>query len=49
MQIYDITIPYNAYENTYGAHREFLEFTWEQHADLKEYAESIGIGYATSV
>ncbi|MCA0232780.1 MAG: N-acetylneuraminate synthase family protein [Bacteroidetes bacterium] len=42
-------VPYNAYGNTYGAHREFLEFTWEQHADLKEYAESIGIGYATSV
>lgn len=42
-------VPYNAYGNTYGAHREYLEFTWEQHADLKEYAESIGIGYATSV
>lgn len=42
-------VPYNAYGNTYGAHREFLEFTWEQHADLKEYAESLGIGYATSV
>ena len=41
--------PYNSYGETYGAHREFLEFTWEQHADLKEYAESIGIGYATSV
>ncbi len=42
-------VPYNSYGNTYGAHREFLEFTWEQHADLKEYAEAIGIGYATSV
>jgi sialic acid synthase len=42
-------VPYNAYGNTYGAHREFLELSWEQHADLKEYAESIGIGYATSV
>ncbi|TAE38267.1 MAG: N-acetylneuraminate synthase [Runella slithyformis] len=41
--------PYNSYGNTYGAHREYLEFTWEQHADLKAYAESIGIGYATSV
>ncbi len=41
--------PYNSYGNTYGAHREFLELTWEQHADLKAYAESIGIGYATSV
>ncbi|NJC26104.1 N-acetylneuraminate synthase family protein [Neolewinella antarctica] len=42
-------VPYNSYGNTYGAHREFLEFDWEQHAELKEYAESIGIGYATSV
>jgi sialic acid synthase len=42
-------VPYNAYGATYGAHREYLEFTWEQHADLKEYCESIGIGYTTSV
>jgi N-acetylneuraminate synthase len=41
--------PYNSYGSTYGAHREFLELSWEQHADLKTYAESIGIGYATSV
>ncbi|GAB3170395.1 N-acetylneuraminate synthase family protein [Telluribacter humicola] len=42
-------VPYNAYGTTYGAHREYLEFSLEQHADLKKYAESIGIGYATSV
>ena len=42
-------VPYNSYGDTYGAHREFLEFSWEEHAELKEYAESIGIGYATSV
>ena len=41
--------PRNSYGDTYGAHRDFLEFTVEQHADLKKYAESIGIGYATSV
>jgi N-acetylneuraminate synthase len=41
--------PYNSYGDTYGAHREFLEFTVEQHAELKEYAESIGIDYSTSV
>ncbi|MBC7487933.1 MAG: N-acetylneuraminate synthase family protein [Cytophagaceae bacterium] len=40
---------WNAYGATYGEHREFLEFTVEQHADLKKHAESIGIGYATSV
>jgi sialic acid synthase len=41
--------PYNSYGGTYGEHREFLEFNVEQHAELKAYAESIGIGYATSV
>jgi sialic acid synthase len=41
--------PYNSYGDTYGAHREYLEFTVEQHAELKQYAESIGIDYSTSV
>lgn len=41
--------PYNSYGDTYGAHREYLEFTLEQHAELKKYAESIGIEYSTSV
>ena len=42
-------VPYNSYGETYGAHREYLEFDLNQHAELKKYAESIGIGYATSV
>ena len=42
-------VPYNAYGATYGAHREYLEFSQAQHAELKGYAESLGIGYATSV
>lgn len=42
-------VPYNAYGETYGAHREFLEFNQQQHAELKKYAESIGIQYTTSV
>ncbi len=42
-------VPYNAYGTSYGAHREFLEFDIDQHRELKSYAESIGIGYATSV
>lgn len=41
--------PHNSYGDTYGAHREFLEFSVEQHADLKKYAENIGIQYSTSV
>jgi N-acetylneuraminate synthase len=41
--------PNNSYGDTYGAHREFLEFSMEQHKELKKYAESIGIEYSTSV
>jgi N-acetylneuraminate synthase len=41
--------PANSYGDTYGEHREYLEFTVEQHSDLKKYCEQIGIGYATSV
>ena len=42
-------VAYNAYGDTYGAHREFLELDIEQHKALKAYCESKGIGYATSV
>lgn len=41
--------PENSYGNTYGEHREFLEFTVEQHAELKAYCEEMGIIYSTSV
>lgn len=41
--------PMHAYGETYGKHREFLEFNVNQHAQLKQYAESIGIIYSTSV
>ena len=41
--------PHNSYGVTYGEHREFLEFTIEQHAQLKEWCEEIGITYSTSV
>ena len=33
----------NAYAETYGEHREFLEFGFDQYKELKEYAEEIGI------
>jgi N-acetylneuraminate synthase len=42
-------VPYNSYGATYGAHREALEFSIEQHKELKAYAEEIGIIYSTSV
>lgn len=41
--------PVNSYGDTYGAHREFLEFTVDQHAQLKEWCEEAGIIYSTSV
>lgn len=41
--------PQNSYGETYGAHREFLEFNVEQHQQLKECCEEHGIGYSTSV
>ncbi|TDO77472.1 N-acetylneuraminate synthase [Flavobacterium chryseum] len=39
----------NSYGNSYGEHREFLEFDVNQHQELKEYCEEIGITYSTSV
>jgi len=39
----------NSYGDTYGAHREFLEFNVEQNKELKGYCDSIGIVYSTSV
>lgn len=41
--------PANSYGKTYGEHREFLEFTVDQHAQLKKWCEEAGITYATSV
>lgn len=41
--------PANAYGETYGLHREYLEFNLKQHAELKAYCEEIGIIYSTSV
>jgi sialic acid synthase len=42
-------VPHNSYGQTYGAHREFLEFNQKQHAELKAYSEKLGIQYSTSV
>lgn len=41
--------PSNSYGETYGAHREFLEFNLEQHHQLKKWCENVGIIYSTSV
>ena len=41
--------PINSYGETYGEHREFLEFSLEEHKKLQEYSRDIGIDYSTSV
>ncbi len=41
--------PIHAYGETYGEHREFLEFSVEQHKELQAYCTEIGIEYSTSV
>lgn len=42
-------VPYNSYGETYGLHREALEFTVEQHKILKEHCERFKLTYSTSV
>lgn len=39
----------HSYGDTYGEHRETLELTLEQHVDLKNYCDNVGIKYSTSV
>ncbi|PQJ14080.1 N-acetylneuraminate synthase family protein [Nonlabens tegetincola] len=41
--------PINSYGDTYGAHREYLEFNVQQHQELMDYCEEMGITYSTSV
>ena len=39
----------HSFGEPYGAHREFLEFSLEEHLKLKEYCEEINVDYSTSV
>lgn len=41
--------PYHSYGKTYGEHREYLEFTLEQHRELKALCDRIGIAYSSSI
>lgn len=41
--------PANSYGATYGEHREFLEFTLEQHRQLQDWCKEYGVEYSTSV
>jgi len=39
----------NSFGDSYGSHREFLEFEQNQHAELKKFCELKGMEYSTSV
>ena len=41
--------PINSYGDTYGEHREFLEFSKNEHYELLDFCNSIDIIYSTSV
>ena len=42
-------MPSNSYGDTYGAHREFLEFSIDQHRELIDVCRAHNIEYSTSV
>jgi len=42
-------VPANSYGDSYGEHREYLEFDVQQNKELKDYCDSVGIIYSTSV
>src|SRR5262245_16376849 len=41
--------PRNSFGQTYGEHREFLEFTLDEHRSLKQYCDERGVVYSSSV
>merc|ERR1712232_383074 len=41
--------PDNSYGSTYGAHREFLELSVDDHRELQKHCEKIGLEYSCSV
>ena len=41
--------PIHAYGDTYGTHRDFLELSLDQHNELKNFAQKMGVAYSTSV
>ncbi len=41
--------PMHSFGDSYGAHREYLEFDMAQHEELKEHCEAEGVVYSTSV
>jgi len=41
--------PVNSFGNTYGAHREYLELSVDDHRELQEHCKKIGLEYSCSV
>jgi N-acetylneuraminate synthase len=41
--------PLHSYGRTYGEHREYLEFTIDEHRELLEWCKRHDVGYSTSV
>jgi sialic acid synthase len=41
--------PMHSYGETYGKHREYLEFSLEEHKQLKKWCEDYGVVYSSSV
>lgn len=39
----------NSFGNTYKEHRKFLEFSFEEHKQLKEYCDKLNVEYSASV
>lgn len=35
----------NSFGNTYGEHREFLEFNWHQYVELQQFAKELGLDF----
>ncbi|QQR90851.1 MAG: N-acetylneuraminate synthase family protein [Myxococcales bacterium] len=42
-------VPHNSFGETYGEHREFLEFDIDQHKQLSDWCSQAGIEYSCSV
>lgn len=39
----------NSFGKTYEEHRRFLEFNFDQHKELKEFCDELGVSYSSSV
>ena len=40
-------VPDNSFGSSYGEHREFLEFSVDEHRQLMSWCKEFGIGYST--